>query len=116
MYHKQKNYCLCFFLGACFAKYVPNSIGTLQGPLQGLNSLALGSCVIRKNGTLAEIITHCHSLTLVVIHSHLLSLVVRFVVTRCTTRCHSLSLAVIFFHSLYHLLSPVFYITGVSLV
>ena len=43
---------------------------------------------------LAEIITHYHLLSLVVIRCHSLSLAIPLVVTRCITRCHSLSLVV----------------------
>ena len=70
---------------------------------------------------------HCsHSLSLIIIRCHSLSLVVPLAVTRChslsfvficchlwslvplvVTRCHSLSLFVIRCHSLYHLLSLV---------
>ena len=70
---------------------------------------------LKKKEKLAEPVTHCHSLSLVVplivIPCHLFSLFVicchslSFVVARCTTRCHSLSLDIIRCHSLYHSLS-----------
>ena len=64
---------------------------------------------------LSLIITHSHLLSLVVTrcitHCHSLSLIVPLVVTRCTTRCHSLSFVVPLIvtpcHLLYHSLSLV---------
>ena len=54
--------------------------------------LSGSSSLIWKKEKLAEMVTRCHSL----------SLVVPLVVTRCTTRCHSLSFVVTRCHSLYH--------------
>ena len=76
-----------------------------------LGCLVVGSSLIWKKEKLAEMVTRCHSLSLVVplvvtrctTRCHSLS----FVVTRCTTRCHSLSLVVIRCHSLYYSLSLV---------
>ena len=76
---------------------------------------------LKKKDKLAEMVTRCHSLSLVVplvvIPCHSLSLFVirchslSLVVTRCTIRWHSLSLVVplvvIRCHSLYHSLSLV---------
>ena len=73
-----------------------NSIGPLQGSSSKFNEFSLGclvvgSSLIGKKEKLVEMVTRCHSLSLVV--------------TCCTTRCHSLSLVVIRCHSLYNSLS-----------
>ena len=74
-----------------------NSIGLLQrSSLRfkefSLGCLVVGSSPMWKKEKLAEMVTRCHSLSLVVYHS--LSFVV--------TLCHSMSLVVIRCHSLYH--------------
>ena len=65
----------------------------------------VGSSLIWKKKEKAEMVTRCHSLSLVVpfvfIPCHSFS----FVVTRCTTRCHSLSFVVISWITRYHSLS-----------
>ena len=77
-----------------------NSIGLLQSSSRfkefSLGCLVAGSSLIwKKKGKLAEMVTRCHSSSLVVTLYHLLSLIIirchslPFVVTRCTTRCHS---------------------------
>ena len=74
-----------------------NSIGLLQrSSLRfkefSLGCLVVGSSPMWKKEKLAEMVTCCHSLSLVVYHS--LSFVV--------TLCHSMSLIVIRCHSFYH--------------
>ena len=76
-----------------------------------LRCLVVASSLIWKKEKLAEMVTRCHSLSLVLICCHSLSFVIPLVVTRChslssvvtcyTTRCHSL------YHSLYYSLSLV---------
>ena len=87
-----------------------NSIGLLQRCSSSfkefsLGCLVVGSSLIWKKEKLVEMVTRCHSLSLVVPLCHSLL----FVVTRCTTHSHSLyhslSFAVIRCHSLYHSLS-----------
>ena len=94
--------CLKVFISALYwiAKPAINSIGPLQGPPQNLKFLFwlfIGrflSYSKKKKGKFVEMITHCHSLSLVFIFCttpcHMLSLVV----TRHTTCCNSLSLVV----------------------
>ena len=77
-----------------------NSIGLLQSSSRfkefSLGCLVSGSSLIwKEKRKLAEMVTRCHSSSLVVTLYHLLSLIIirchslPFVVTRCTTRCHS---------------------------
>ena len=58
------------------------------------------SWFLSKKRKLIDTVTHCHSMSLVVIRWHSLSLTASLVVTRCATRCtnryHSLSLDVSF--------------------
>ena len=67
-----------------------NSIGLLQRSSSRFKEFSLGCLVVGSSLTwkkkIAEMVTRCHSLSLVVTLCHLLSLVV----TRCTTRCHSM--------------------------
>ena len=58
-----------------------------------LGCLVVASSLIWKKEKIVEMVTCCHSLSLVVI--------------RCAIQCHSLSLVVIRCHSLYHSLSLV---------
>ena len=83
-----------------------NSIVSLQDPPQCLRSLfSVHSGRVLSHQRKRKISQNDHSLSLVVIRCHSLSLVVPLDVTRCTTRCHPLSFVVICCHSLYHLLS-----------
>ena len=83
-----------------------NSIVSLQDPPQCLRSLfSVHSDRVLSHQRKRKISQNDHSLSLVVIRCHSLSLVVPPDVTRCTTRCHPLSFVVICCHSLYHLLS-----------
>ena len=79
-----------------------NSIGLLQRSSSrfkefSLGCLVVGSSLIWKKEKLAEMVTRCHtssllyySFSLVVIRCTATYLFLALVVTRCTTRCHSM--------------------------
>ena len=99
---------------SCVFVSAPNSIGLLQRSSWRFKEFSLGCLVVgfsylkkKKKDKFTDMVTQCHSLSLVVSLvvilclslSFLVTLVNRcysllFVVTRCTTRCHSLSLVV----------------------
>ena len=71
--------------------------------LKGWQSFILWSVLCRFH----SLYHCCHSLSLIAIYCHLLSLVVSLAVTLCHSLHHSLSFVVIRCHSLYHSLSLV---------
>ena len=72
-----------------------SSLGILQRSSSmfkefSLGCLVVGSSLIWKKEKLTEMVTLCHSLSLVVIRCTTRCHSLSFVVTRCTTRCHSM--------------------------
>ena len=128
LYHKQKKHYQYLLLTVnissnelVFLNLLNRSSSRSSSRLKGFTLWCLLVGFSRKKRKLAEITTHCHSLSLVVIRCLWLLLVVplvvplvvilchslSFVVTLCTIRCLSLPLHAIRCHSLYHSLSLV---------
>ena len=76
-----------FGLFSCFYSNSPSSRSSSKFKQSSLERLVVGSSLIWKKRKLAEMITRCYLLSLVVICCHTLSLVVPLVVIVCACTC-----------------------------